>query len=133
GQPHESFDVKLVLRKAIDVARLEDNDFAAFGLAKIVGEAINEQMITGDDFHGENVIAFFDDARADDCSIAVAGFGSAEEAVAWKPNGVNVICKSELLLFNEWQDCLNGIGAFKFTVGIGYEVIILDAGDPVVF
>src|SRR6185437_4379901 len=64
AEADEAFDVKFVGRYVPigalvfrDAFGLEDNDVAAAGRDKIVAEAIDEQMVAGDDFHFQYVVA----------------------------------------------------------------------------
>src|SRR6185436_13955161 len=115
-------------------------DFAAFGFAEIVSEAIDEEMVARDDFDRKNVFALFDHNRhavrvfADVGAIAVTGFrGTAEETVAWKPNAVGLASELEILFFDERNDGARSVEAFEAAVFWSDEVVILDAPDPVIF
>src|SRR5437899_1260702 len=56
----ESLDVKLVLRKPVNSSGLENDDFAQSRCSEIIGNAIDEEMITADDFQLNDVFALFE-------------------------------------------------------------------------
>src|SRR5690349_5529026 len=60
AQRDKPFDIKLVLwhARVLDASGFKDNDFAARRMPKIVGEAIDKQMIAGDFFEIHNRFTF---------------------------------------------------------------------------
>src|SRR4051812_22673790 len=93
----QAFNVELVLRQAVDVFGLEDDDLAAFGLAEIVSHPINEQMVAADNAQLDQVFALFEFAR-DNTSNPIDKAGAEKEILRRKPDGVCLARKSERLL-----------------------------------
>lgn len=58
SQGHHALDVKGVLGKVVDSLGFEYDDFAALGMAEIISDAVDEQVVSGRDLHLEYVFAF---------------------------------------------------------------------------
>src|SRR6266542_70364 len=60
AQSHQPFDVKLVLRQHVDAFGFENDDFSTLGPPEIIGYAVDEQMVAGEDLQFDNIFAFLE-------------------------------------------------------------------------
>jgi len=58
AQGHHAFNVIGVLLEVGNSGGFEDDDFASFGVAEVVGQAIDEEVVAGDDLEFDDVLAF---------------------------------------------------------------------------
>ena len=59
-QANQGLNIKLGLVEAFDAFGFEDDDFAAFGFTEVVGQPVNEQMVTGCIDQTHDWFAFFE-------------------------------------------------------------------------
>ena len=59
GQPDQALDVEQVLLKAFDGFCFKNDDLSTVGLAEIIGQPVDQQMIPRLSAHVDNVISRF--------------------------------------------------------------------------
>ena len=126
GQSNEAFDVKLVggLAGNGNVPGFEDDDFAAFRVAEIIGQAVHEQMVAGifDELEdGGALLETVGQAVIVDQSEAVFG-GVKLALVRSGPEGEGseravAIADPESLFVDNAEGMLQRAGIIEFAVG----------------
>ena len=59
GQPDQALDVEQILLKVFDVFCFKNDDLSTVGLAEIIGQPVDQQMIPRLSAHVDNVISRF--------------------------------------------------------------------------
>lgn len=114
GQADEAFDVEFVLGKAVDAPGFEDDDLTPVGLAKIICDSIDEEVVAGDFLHEDNGFAFAEGVWGDEAG------GVFEVIIGSAPDGdggffgMAVVLDPDGLLVDEAQEMMG---------------LLLDAGD----
>lgn len=131
----QAFNVERILLKIRDSCGFEDDDFAASGLTEVVGHAVDEEMIAGDDFEFKDVFAFLESMSGFDPGMVeheVIGLnaGAGWQIGGWEPDIVPVVADSESLFFNERQDLSWGLDGLQFAFFDGCHMVIGGSVEP---
>lgn len=92
-----ALNVELVIAQAVYAFGFEHNDFTAFGVAEIIGEAVHKQMVAAGDLYFIEGFAGFEDSGIG-LAVIVYEASAFEEAIRGKPNGIVFTTDSKSLL-----------------------------------
>src|SRR5688572_14536744 len=104
-QADKAFDVELVRWQAGNAAGFKNDNFTTLRFAEVVGEPIDQQMITSDDFYSENVLTLLNDSGPNNGPVCMLSFAAdAKESVTGERNGINFARETKTLAFDERKE-----------------------------